>query len=251
MKHKLLILVGLALLTVVTGCKKEEKQVKHVSKVYTSLKVTMNGNVLNETPRYLMQEWIWTGDKLTSKKHYSSDGSLLHETTISYIDGRMSKIEDYYEEINALYRTDIEYNADGKVVSTKEYSNDVLVHAYTYEYNGSDKITNFTYVHTVDGNSSTKVFNVEWTGNNITGMSSTTEPVTTETFTYDNHPNPYYGLIASGDVNVWASENNVISVDGNARTCTYDSDGWPIKFENVSTAGATSISSTIEFEYYQ
>lgn len=246
MKHNLLIVAGIALLLTTTGCKKEEN-VKHLTKIYSTMTTTMNGNVISQTDRGIQEEWTWDGDNLTTIKHYNPDGQLRSVSTLSYTDGLLTKVEDVMEETKETYRLDIKYDAKDKVISTNEYKDDVLYLTYKYEYNGSDKISKYTKIHTVNGSSDTSIYDVEWTGNNITRTNCPSKDSCS--YTYDNNPNPFIGIIESDRAYSWASKNNVTSVDGTPHKITYDNDGWPIKIETVTTSGAFSIASTLEYEY--
>ena len=247
MKRNLLIVVGIALLMTTTGCKKEETKVKHLTKIYSTMTTTMNGTVISKIERCLQEEWTWDGDKLTTRKHFNSDGELRSISTLSYTEGQLTKVEDVIQGTNEIYRLDIKYDDNNKVISTKEYKDDVLFLTYNYQYNGSDKISKYTKIHTVNGSSDTSIYDVEWTGNNITRINCPGKDSCS--YTYDNNPNPFIGIIESNNAYSWASKNNAISVDGNNRQFTYDNDGWPIKIEIETGAGPYSISSTTEYEY--
>lgn len=230
-----------------TGCKKEEETVKHVSKIYSTSTVSMNGTVLQDLPRHISEEWIWTGDKVTTRKNYYSDGRLMHTANYSYTDGRLTTITDHFENDELDERVDIAYNSDGKISTLTQYNSDTLVGKYIFEYNGSDKFSGYTFIHHFLDIDDTVHYTVEWTGDNITSLTSPNGSVTT--FAYDNNPNPYFGITDVEHIISGQSKNNLISYNGDTRVYTYDSDGWPIKYESAHSEDNFEVNATVEFYY--
>lgn len=248
MKYKLLIVAGLAVLLATTGCKKEEQNVKHIAKIYEAMKASMNGVPLFEEELCLRQEWIWNGDKLATVKYYKSDGNLRTTATYSYTDGKMTKIEDRPEDNEAIYHIDIEYDANGRMSSIKEYGNDTLAHKYVFQYNGSDKISSYTYTHYVYGELVEQNNNVlTWEGNNIVSVIRDGEDTTT--FVYDNNPNPFHGIAQSGRFFEWLSVNNAVKMNDVIDKITYDDDGYPKQIITDIYQGTMLLSSIREIEY--
>lgn len=235
MKLRLLLVAGLALLMATTGCKKEEETVKHTSKVYSASTITMNGMVLQDLARHVQEEWTWNGDKVATIKHFYTDGRLMHTANYSYTDGRLTGIDDHFEAEDMNEHIDIAYNSDGKISTLTQYTNDTLVRKYTFEYNGSDKFTGYTFIHKFADIDDTTHYTVEWTGENITRL--TTQSGTVVTYAYDNNPNPYYGITDVEHLITGHSKNNLTSYNGDSRVYTYDSDGWPIKYEGYTYDG--------------
>ena len=256
MKKVLVLMVAAATLLAFTSCNKEgvynpkEKIVKIYKSSINSTTYSYGGQSLTESdtvPKYVSEEWTWSGKLLTSISFYSynyqtktsvfsnkidltydgkqltkvasSDDPTNEYATYTYDGNKISKIETYYR---------------GKLQSTTDVTHDgkkvVKVVITMYDDDEGD-ITKFVMNSIMPTRKAaemvlacrsakavtteTETIDFTYEGNNVSKMVVTYgEDKRTMDFTYDAMKNPFYGnylYAASGDGSVMLSENNVLT----------------------------------------
>ena len=239
------------------GCKKDPTTDnntvgKHIEKVYMQNITVVNGDS-TIVDRFLFEEWTWDGDELKTVKHYVNDSTLQSTATYTYTNGHITRIDVLSAQTGNLNRTDFTYDAAGKILSSVEYYKDTLTNQFTYNYDETGKMSGYVSTHHDYSNGGhieeTSNHDIEWTGNNITQIANHEADTAGSIYTYDNNHNPYLGIVESGRVFVWASENNVVTMDGQTNNYTYDSEGWPILRTFTVSYGIISSSTKMYYEY--
>ena len=154
-----------------------------------------------------------------STTRFESRGAVSQTTTQFKYDsqGRLTTTEEMSTPSGSSRRVTFGYDATGNLTSAKTESFSpfssvpVSITQQTFSYGSGKYPTKVT--------SDSGAITYTYTNENITQATSLS---TVESFTYDDKPNPYYGLVGIGIGPSIFSKNNVISA---GKTYSYDTNG--------------------------